>query len=70
MESLVPPRIGTSVISLQVLFELRASGSQATRTNAVGKEVDTPQSRFKEQCYNELADLAKIKGNKKMFSNH
>ena len=54
------------VISLQILFELRASGNQATRTNEVGKDVDTPQSRFKEQCYDELAELAKTKGNKQM----
>ena len=56
----------TFVISLQVIFELRASGNQATRTKEVGKDVDTPQPQFQQQCYDDLKELAKAKGNNQM----
>ncbi len=51
------------LVSLQVHFACRASGSNATRTREVGKEVETPQARLKEQCYQELVQLAKTIGN-------
>ncbi len=48
----------------QVEFELRASGSQATKTSEVGEPA---QPSLKERCYEDLLELAKQTGISSQF---